>query len=87
LEKFGERDERKYNGILSDDVIIDGKTLKGKYSLYTNPKIESWESFSTRLLITGESREWKEENVALRATVKPETVNKSVETLPWELVV
>jgi hypothetical protein len=41
---------------LSDDVIIDGKTLKkGKYSLYTNPKIESWESF-TRLLITGESR-------------------------------
>jgi hypothetical protein len=25
--------------------------------------------------------------IALRATVKPETVNKSVETLPWELVV
>jgi hypothetical protein len=41
----------------SDDVIIDGKTLKkGKYSLYTNPKIESWKLFSTRLLITGESR-------------------------------
>ena len=28
----------------SDDVVIDGKTLnKGKYSLYTIPKIESWE--------------------------------------------
>jgi hypothetical protein len=40
----------------SDDVIIDGKTLKRKYSLYTNQKIESWKSFSTRLLITGESR-------------------------------
>jgi hypothetical protein len=42
--------------------------------LYTNPKIESWKSFSTRLLITGNPEEWKEENVALRATVKPETV-------------
>lgn len=27
----------------SDDVVIDGKTLKkGKYALYTIPKIESW---------------------------------------------
>jgi hypothetical protein len=43
----------------SDDVIIDGKTLKGKYSLYTNPKIESWKSFSTRLLITGNPEDGK----------------------------
>ena len=28
----------------SDDVIIDGKTLKkGKYALYTVPRIESWD--------------------------------------------
>ncbi len=66
----------------SDDVIIDGKTLKkGKYSLYTIPKIESWEIIFYKTLDNwGNPEEWKEENVALRATVKPETVNKSVET-------
>jgi hypothetical protein len=42
----------------SDDVIIDKTLKKGKYSLYTNPKIESC-SFSTRLLITGEQRSGK----------------------------
>ncbi len=66
----------------SDDVIIDGKTLKkGKYSLYTIPKIESWEIIFYKTTDNwGNPEEWKEENVALRATVKPETVNKSVET-------
>ena len=66
----------------SDDVIIDGKTLKkGKYSLYTIPKIESWEIIFYKTTDNwGNPEEWKEENVALRATVKPETLNKSVET-------
>ena len=66
----------------SDDVIIDGKTLKkGKYSLYTVPKIESWEIIFYKTTDNwGNPEEWKEENVALRATVKPETLNKSVET-------
>ena len=66
----------------SDDVIIDGKTLKkGKYSLYTVPKIESWEIIFYKTTDNwGNPEEWKEENVALRATVKPETLNKSVDT-------
>ncbi len=66
----------------SDDVIIDGKTLKkGKYSLYTIPKIESWEIIFYKTTDNwGNPEEWKEENVALKATVKPETLNKSVET-------
>ena len=66
----------------SDDVIIDGKTLKkGKYSLYTIPKIESWEIIFYKTTDNwGNPEAWKEENVALRATVKPETLNKSVET-------
>ena len=66
----------------SDDVIIDGKTLKkGKYSLYTIPKVESWEIIFYKTTDNwGNPEEWKEENVALRATVKPETLNKSVET-------
>ncbi|MBG6188483.1 DUF2911 domain-containing protein [Flavobacterium sp. CAN_S2] len=66
----------------SDDVIIDGKTLKkGKYSLYTIPKVESWEIIFYKTTDNwGNPEEWKEENIALRATVKPETLNKSVET-------
>lgn len=66
----------------SDDVIIDGKTLKkGKYSLYTIPKVESWEIIFYKTTDNwGNPAEWKEENVALRATVKPETLNRSVET-------
>ena len=66
----------------SDDVVIDGKTLKkGKYALYTIPKIESWEIIFYKTTDNwGNPEEWKEENVALRATVKPETLNKSVET-------
>lgn len=66
----------------SDDVVIDGKTLKkGKYSLFTIPKIESWEIIFYKTTDNwGNPEEWKEENVALRATVKPETTNRSVET-------
>ena len=66
----------------SDDVVIDGKTLKkGKYSLYTIPKIESWEIIFYKTTDNwGNPAEWKEENVALRTTVKPETLNKKVET-------
>ncbi|MEC5165479.1 hypothetical protein RCH18_001210 [Flavobacterium sp. PL11] len=66
----------------SDDVIIDGKTLKkGKYSLYTIPKIESWEIIFYKTTDNwGNPEEWKEENIALKTTVKPETSNKSVET-------
>jgi hypothetical protein len=67
----------------SDDVIIDGKTLtKGKYSLFTIPKIESWEIIFYKTTDNwGNPEEWKEENVALRTMVKPEVLNKSVETL------
>ena len=66
----------------SDNVIIDGKPLKkGKYSVYTIPKIESWDIIFYKTTDNwGNPEEWKEENIALKATVKPETLNKSVET-------
>jgi hypothetical protein len=66
----------------SDDVIIDGKTLKkGKYALYTNPKIESWDIIFYKTTDNwGNPAEWNEANVALKATVKPETLSKKVET-------
>jgi hypothetical protein len=66
----------------SDDVIIDGKTLKkGKYALYTIPKIESWEIiFYATTDNWGTPQEFNEANVALRTTVKEEALPKAVET-------
>ncbi|MFV8466712.1 DUF2911 domain-containing protein [Flavobacterium sp. LB1P62] len=66
----------------SDDVVIDGKTLKkGKYALYTIPKIESWDIlFYSTTDNWGNPAEWNEANVVLKATVKPETLSKNVET-------
>ncbi|MFM2369988.1 MAG: hypothetical protein RL619_2305 [Bacteroidota bacterium] len=66
----------------SDDVVIDGKTLKkGKYALYTIPKIESWDVlFYSTTDNWGNPAEWNETNVALKTTVKPETLSKNVET-------
>jgi hypothetical protein len=67
----------------SDDVIIDGKTLKkGKYALYTVPRIESWDViFYTTTDNWGLPQEFDEANVALKTTVKEEALSKSVENL------
>jgi hypothetical protein len=66
----------------SEDVIIDGKTLpKGKYALYTIPKIESWEViFYSTTNNWGNPEVWNEANVALRTTVKEESLQKAVES-------
>jgi hypothetical protein len=65
----------------SDDVVIDGKTLKsGKYALYTIPKIDSWEFiFYKDNDNWGTPAEFDEAKVALRSTVKPEISSKSIE--------
>jgi hypothetical protein len=67
----------------SDDVTIDGKILKkGKYALYTVPRIESWDViFYTTTDNWGLPQEFNEANVALRTTVKEEALTKSVESL------
>jgi hypothetical protein len=66
----------------SDDVIIDGKTLKkGKYALYTVPRIESWDLiFYTSTDNWGLPQEFDEAKVALRTTVKEEALSKLVES-------
>lgn len=66
----------------SDDVTIDGKKLpKGKYSLYTVPRIESWDIIFYKPTDNwGLPEEYKEENVALKTTVKEEALPKAVET-------
>ena len=67
----------------SDDVIIDGKTLKkGKYALYTVPRIESWDIiFYTTTDNWGLPEQFNEANVALKTTVKEEALSKPVESL------
>ena len=66
----------------SDDVVIDGKTLKkGKYALYTVPNIQSWEViFYATTDNWGTPQEFNEANVVLRTTVKEEALPKAVET-------
>jgi hypothetical protein len=66
----------------SEDVTIDGKTLpKGKYALYTIPKIESWEViFYSTTNNWGTPETWNEANVVLRTTVKEEALTKAVES-------
>jgi hypothetical protein len=67
----------------SDDVIIDGKTLKkGKYALYTVPRIESWDViFYSTTDNWGLPQEFDEAKVVLRTTVKEEALSKPVESL------
>ena len=66
----------------SDDIVIDGKTLKkGKYALYTIPKIESWEViFYTATDNWGLPETWNEANVALKTTVKEDALPTPVES-------
>jgi DUF2911 family protein len=66
----------------SEDVTIDGKTLKkGKYALYTLPKADSWDViFYSTTDNWGLPENWDETKVAARTTVKPETLNRKVET-------
>src|SRR5215217_4009852 len=65
-----------------DDVVIDGKTLKkGKYALYTIPKIESWEViFYLSTDNWGLPENWSDAYVALRTTVKEDALPTPVET-------
>ncbi len=66
----------------SDDVIIDGKTLKkGKYALYTTPKADSWDViFYSDTDNWGTPEEWDETKVALKTSAKPETLSRTVES-------
>ena len=71
----------------SEDVVIDGKTLKkGKYALFTLPRIDTWEVvFYTKTDNWGNPDTFSEENVALRAIVKPELTARNVETFTIDI--
>ena len=71
----------------SEDVVIDGKTLKkGKYALFTLPRIDTWEIvFYTKTDNWGNPDTFSEENVALRAIVKPELTARNIETFTIDI--
>ena len=66
----------------SEDVMFDGKILKkGKYALFITPKADNWELVFYKTTDNwGMPEEWKEENVALKTTAKPETLTRNVES-------
>ena len=66
----------------SDDVTIDGKVLKkGKYAIFTTPKADNWDIyFYSDTNNWGLPEKWDDSKVALKLTVKPETLSKSVES-------
>ncbi|MBS7786682.1 DUF2911 domain-containing protein [Flavobacterium sp. CYK-55] len=66
----------------SDDVMIDGKTLKkGKYALFTIPKAEAWDViFYSDTDNWGTPENWDEAKVALKTSAKALMLSKPVET-------
>ena len=71
----------------SEDVVIDGKTLKkGKYALFTIPKVESWEViFYSKTDNWGNPEVWNESDVALKAAVVPQILNRNVENFTIDI--
>ncbi|WP_424494015.1 DUF2911 domain-containing protein [Salinimicrobium sp. GXAS 041] len=66
----------------SEKITIDGQELEqGTYSIYTIPKENEWEViFYKDINNWGLPAEWKEENIALRATAQLEELPFSMET-------
>ena len=66
----------------SDDVIIDGQTLKaGKYAIYTKPEKDSWEIyFYTDTENWGNPEKWEESKIAAKTTAKANKIPLEVET-------
>lgn len=66
----------------SQEVIINGAVLaKGTYALYTTPRADAWDIiFYKDFNNWGLPEVWSEEKVAMRVTVKPESISRLVET-------
>ncbi len=66
----------------SDDVLIDGKTLKkGKYAIFTTPKADIWEViFYTDTENWGTPEKFDDTQIAMRINATPENLNRKVET-------
>lgn len=71
----------------SDDVIIDGKTLKkGTYALYTKPGKDSWEVlFYSDANNWGTPKKWDDAKVAVSTTAKVEAMPVKIETFTMSI--
>src|SRR5690606_9118470 len=67
----------------SDDVIIDGQTLKaGKYAIFTKPEKENWEIyFYSETENWGVPEKWDDKKVVAKTTAKANKIPLEVETL------
>jgi len=66
----------------SDDVVVDGQTLKaGAYSIFVTPNESSWDVvFYSDTENWGTPREWDDAKVAAKTTVKTYSMDMPVET-------
>lgn len=66
----------------SDDVIIDGQTLKaGKYAIFTKPEKENWEIyFYSETENWGVPEKWDDKKVLAKTTAKANKIPLEVET-------
>jgi hypothetical protein len=66
----------------SDEVTFgDKKLAKGTYALFTTPKADVWDIYFYKTTDNwGLPEEWKEENVALKLSVTPESTPRMTET-------
>ncbi|MBD3581111.1 DUF2911 domain-containing protein [Flavobacterium selenitireducens] len=71
----------------SEDIVIDGKTLKkGKYALYTVPRVDKWDViFYNETSNWGTPETWDESKVALKTSSKPFQMNRSVESFTIDI--
>jgi tetratricopeptide (TPR) repeat protein len=67
----------------SEDVVVDGKTLpKGKYAIFATPRADMWEIiFYSDTNNWGLPEQWSDAKAVLRTNVKPEMLNRNVESL------
>ena len=70
----------------SDDVMVDGQTLKaGAYAIFVTPSASSWDViFYADINNWGTPREWDDAKVAAKTTVPTAEIPMSVET--WTLM-
>ncbi|HTO35314.1 MAG TPA: DUF2911 domain-containing protein [Flavobacterium sp.] len=66
----------------NEDVVVEGKDLpKGKYAIFITPRADNWEVvFYTDTENWGLPQQWEESKVAAKVNVKPEMLNRHIET-------